>query len=419
MEKGLFEVWGQVRTEPQTHDSSLSTGGMRLSIRHRLTRRRMRCPCVRLGSVVNGRAVANQKNYYRFFACQGQRVVVSCYGEVIDSKLDPVIQLLDADGRMLQKDRQGWTLDYTALTTGPLFVIVSDLTYRGGEPFFYRLSMRTDLRMPTMYSRLSAPAGGEQEFHIFGRNLLRATKSRVASDFGALLDHAVSTSKVPEFGKAPVSLMGVRHSLPGFALRMSFLYSVLHRQGSWFQRRIGLCAFNSIVEMEAISGEAGIQKVDVPVVISGMFYPRLDQDAYEFDAKKGERYWIDVHSYRLGYGTSPLVVVEQIKEDGNANSVMEYLTISTYSSPIRMEAFPAPFEIEATDEPVELLLNERVEIPVKLQRRFGFDGQLEVRPTFTDQVKGLKATISMLRNDQITLTLGSTGDGSLARQVSN
>ncbi len=285
------------------------------------------------GATIHGRAVANRKNYYRLFARQGQRVIVACFSEALDSKMDPVIRLLDAAGRSLQEDRRGRLLDYTAAATGALFIAVSDLTYRGGEAFFYRLSIHAGPYMDCVLP-LSAAPGSEQKFHVFGRNLPQGEKSRIVSAAGSLWERAVWRGQAPE--KGSTSLAGLRHSLLGVSASTSFLYSAWRASDGFFLKRIDFSPLDSVVEAEIVSGEAGPQAVRLPVAISGMFYPKRDRDVYEFDAKKGERYRIEVRSHRLGYGTSPLVVVDRLEVGGEA---AEVLTLATPYNPGE-RAFP-------------------------------------------------------------------------------
>ncbi|MBM3877161.1 MAG: serine protease [Verrucomicrobia bacterium] len=59
------------------------------------------------------------------------------------------------------------------------------------------------------------------------------------------------------------------------------------------------------------------QKISLPCDISGAFYPAADVDTFEFAAKKGEVWWVEVASERLGLPTDPFVLVQRVTlEDG-------------------------------------------------------------------------------------------------------
>lgn len=319
IETGLFELWASGKFGMS--NSRLFAVGTREEKTDDSPGNKMQDALeVPLGVTINGRATANQKNFYRLFARQGQRVIVVCVGEAIDSKIDPVIQLLDAQGRFLQRDARGRLLDYTAETTGTLFLAVHDLTYRGGNPFFYRLSIHDGPHVDCVLP-LSAAPGVEREFHIFGRNLPQGKKSRIALSSGGFWERAVLRAQTPEKGGA--SLAGLQHSLLGVLNQASFLYSALQYPDELSQKRIHFSLLNSVVEEEIVSRESKPQTIRPPVAISGMFYPKRDQDVYEFDAKKGDRYRIEVRSHRLGCGTSPLVVVQRLEAGGKTTQVLE------------------------------------------------------------------------------------------------
>ena len=65
-----------------------------------------------------------------------------------------------------------------------------------------------------------------------------------------------------------------------------------------------------------------VQKISLPCEIAGQFRGRADRDWFTFDAKKGQAYWIEVVSHRLGLPTDPLVVIQRISGD-RANDVLE------------------------------------------------------------------------------------------------
>ena len=48
-----------------------------------------------------------------------------------------------------------------------------------------------------------------------------------------------------------------------------------------------------------------------PCEVEGQFYPAGDVDRYSFEAKKGEVYWIELFSHRLGLPTDPLLLVNE------------------------------------------------------------------------------------------------------------
>lgn len=295
---------------------------------------------IRMGTTINGRTVANQKNYYRVFGQQGQRLIGACYGEALDSRIEPVIELLDANGKSLQKDRRGRLIDYEIKTTGPLFVVVSDLTYRGGDQFFYRLSLHVDSHADYILP-LSVSSEDQQSFQVFGRNLPQGQASQFLIKSGDLSEFVVSSDHSDPQDQGSLSLTGLKHSLPGSFGQRTFLLSALRSKDGLGQLRLGYSGVKTMVEAEVVSGDASSQSIELPVSISGMFYPKYDEDVFEFEAKKGEEYWIEVRSSRLGFGTSPMILIERLERDGEDSRVKEKVAeLTKPSRDIGERAFP-------------------------------------------------------------------------------
>ncbi len=78
---------------------------------------------------------------------------------------------------------------------------------------------------------------------------------------------------------------------------------------------------------EAEPNNKEAQKITLPCDIAGSFFPAADVDTYEFTAKKGETWWVEVASERLGLNTDPFVLVQQVK-DGKLTDVTELYDIA-------------------------------------------------------------------------------------------
>lgn len=65
------------------------------------------------------------------------------------------------------------------------------------------------------------------------------------------------------------------------------------------------------------------QKTAPPFAVNGTFSPIKDVDAYEFELKKGETWWVECLSQRLGAPTFPRVVLERVVKaaDGTVSTV--------------------------------------------------------------------------------------------------
>ncbi len=103
-------------------------------------------------SVCNATVSSRAVDYYSFDAEAGKRYLIHCGSRGIDSKLDPVLILGDANAGDLIAQRTGDVIDFIAKTTGKHTIKVHELTYKGGQGYFYRLTLQElplDAPVPT------------------------------------------------------------------------------------------------------------------------------------------------------------------------------------------------------------------------------------------------------------------------------
>ena len=81
------------------------------------------------------------------------------------------------------------------------------------------------------------------------------------------------------------------------------------------------------MEQEPANNEqAKPQKISVPSEYVGQFYPEGDRDWVAFDAKKGEVYWLNVISQRMGTMADPVLMVEKVTKDAKGNEQVKMVT---------------------------------------------------------------------------------------------
>jgi hypothetical protein len=95
-----------------------------------------------VNSICNGVITDRAVDHYVFEGRAGQRVIVDCATRGIDSKLNAVVILADAQGKDLVAERRGGVLDFTVPEEGRYIVKVHELTFKGGPAYFYRLGLR-------------------------------------------------------------------------------------------------------------------------------------------------------------------------------------------------------------------------------------------------------------------------------------
>src|SRR5262245_31260617 len=96
-----------------------------------------------LASTINGQADANAIDHFKFSAKKGERLLIECSAEDIDSRMQASLLLCDLSGRELERNRRGGLLDFTVPSDGQYILKVYDFLYRGGAEYFYRLTIET------------------------------------------------------------------------------------------------------------------------------------------------------------------------------------------------------------------------------------------------------------------------------------
>lgn len=93
------------------------------------------------------------------------------------------------------------------------------------------------------------------------------------------------------------------------------------------------------MESEPNNDGAHAQRINLPCDIMGRFYPAADVDVYEFTAKKGEEWWIEVASERLGLRTDPALVIQQVVQgEKGTTRLIDILELSDIPSPVKVSS---------------------------------------------------------------------------------
>ena len=263
-----------------------------------------------MDSVISGSVLAGQNDYFKFSARKGERVIIECAAAEIDSRLRPVLALLDAEGQELQVSRRDGLLDFAPATEGSYLIKLSDLTFAGDAEHFYRLSIthapHIDFAAPS-----SVPAGTKRKFTLYGRNLPRGAVAQFLGNDGKTLEwmeveaEAPSLTEIRSDDPAPLPAAGV----DGFLHRFS-IFGVTSNPVF-----VGLSGIPSKPEENKNRAAAQAQKITLPCEIDGDFSCGNETHWFTFDAKKGEVWWIETLSHRIGMRTNPTIIVKHGDED--------------------------------------------------------------------------------------------------------
>jgi hypothetical protein len=217
---------------------------------------------------------AGQADYFRFRAKAGQEIGAQILTSALGSKLDPILEITDVDGRVLAESQNG-LLGYTCPADGTYAVGVHDKEFRGGKDMSYRLNIG-DVPIVTSVFPMGVERGKEAAVTLVGVNLATAT----------------ATVKVP--ADAAVGS------------RMPVLTTMGEKPMGDASVVVGEFAETLVAKQAAI--------IAVPGTANGVITKAGETHQVHFAAKKGQKLLIEVNARRAG---SPLdSVIEVLDTQG-------------------------------------------------------------------------------------------------------
>src|SRR5439155_25625951 len=132
----------------------------------------------------------------KFTARKGQGVLIECLAREIDSRMDDTLILYDTSGRELERQRRGGLLDFIAPFDGQFILALSDFVYRGGEEYFYRLTIGAGPRIDFIFPPSALP-GTKGTYTLYGRNLPGGAPAKGLSIDGKPLEQLTVAIELP------------------------------------------------------------------------------------------------------------------------------------------------------------------------------------------------------------------------------
>lgn len=269
-----------------------------------------------LDSVANGRCTAGQIDYYALELKKGRRVLVECAARAIDSRLLPVMTLVDDQGHEVARSRRGGLLDFLPPEDGRYILRLHDLTYRGGDEFFYRLTAGSRPHLDAIFPPAGEP-GSKNKYTLYGRNLPGGKACDLRADDGTPLEKLEAEIEIPRdpapsLGPdAAVLLGGAGAGVDAIAYRLKSDAGLSNPMLiALTGGPVTLVPASHTLDPDARTPAA--RKLSLPCEVAGRFYPHDHADVFTFDAAKGDVYAIEVFSSRLGLPTSPELLLQKV-----------------------------------------------------------------------------------------------------------
>lgn len=267
--------------------------------------------------IVNGVANGSDRDFFQFPAKKGQRLLIDCQARRIDSRLDPMLVIYDAQGNELASAHDGshrdTLLDFTVPADGVYFVEVHDFIYGGGPDYCYRLTIGTGPYLDFVFPPAGLP-GTNQSYQVFGRNLPGGTAVPGLTIDGRPIEVVTAAIALPSAAEADRLPAGTPIE-PAASGIDAILYRQPSPQGPSNPVLVSMATAPVVAENEPNNNATKAQKLVPPCEVVGQFYPVGDHDWFTFEAKKGDAYAIEVVSQRLGEATDPYLLVEQVTVD--------------------------------------------------------------------------------------------------------
>jgi len=282
---------------------------------------------IEINSVMNGRSDGGADiDWFKFTGKAGQRVIADLRSKHIDSRMEGAIELYNAQGRRLMHrralGRQEPLIDFTVPADGDYLLKVYDFLYNGSGDYFYRLSLHTGPHIDFVMPASGLP-NTTSEYTLFGRNLPGGQPSTTKAADGRALEQLKVQIALP----ADPTLLDPAEQLPPDEAGVDGIaWSLATPAGASNPVTIYFAAAPTAVEQEPNDAPEAAQKLAVPVEVTGQFQARGDIDRYQFDAKAGEVFWIEIFGQRSASPADPVLIVDQVKKNDKGEEALTRIT---------------------------------------------------------------------------------------------
>jgi hypothetical protein len=111
-----------------------------------------------------------------------------------------------------------------------------------------------------------------------------------------------------------------------------------HTVNSFSWPPTGLREQAELTEVEPNNDAARSQRIALPCDLAGTFFPAADVDRFEFEAKKGEEWWIEIGSERFGHPTDPAALVQHVARTAEGEKLTDVAEFADIPSPVKVSS---------------------------------------------------------------------------------
>jgi hypothetical protein len=244
---------------------------------------------ITLPVTVNGRIYGERDNdYFRFAANRGDVVVCEVLAARLKSRLDPIVEILDADGRPVPTETtyvgRDPVLAFRAESNGDYLLRIANVSHHGDAAHVYRVNISTRPFVRSCFPT-SGQAGSEREIEfrlMTGTREARVVKRRVKFPLDAKRQAGGS--------------LQYRLQTDGTTAANSVAFDVVSENVNTARRGIR-------------KNSDAIPTLTLPVRVDGRLATRDDQHWFRFTAKKGVNYTILCDAPPVGSSAMPTLLL--------------------------------------------------------------------------------------------------------------
>lgn len=246
--------------------------------------------------VVNGRIhESGDVDVFRFEARQGQRIVIECWAERLDSRLRAVLEVFDARGQRLAVNRGYFGIDplivFSAPLDGTYSIRIQDLTSSGGAEHDYRLDVSSEPRVAFCVPA-AVERGRATRITLYGWNLVPPNSGSASAGEFDQVDVEIPASLVEPAWPLPVRLHPTQVELASSSF-------------PWISPGGHVPLLVGVTDVPVTTAEPGnhspssAQTLVPPCEVSGLLVEGNECDWFVFAARRGEVFFLEAHGQRI------------------------------------------------------------------------------------------------------------------------
>lgn len=243
---------------------------------------------------VDGASVALGCKFYRVAVKKGDRLAMEVVAQRLNSKLDPVLRLLDLQGRELAfcDDESGLggdcRLAHVFAVGGDYLIEVRDINYSGGSDYRFRLRVG-DFPLASLSFPAAVKTGAKSAFDFVG----------------------------PQVDK----LKPVIATAPADAMRLPLSAKFPGGKSSTFVSAL-VTDTKEFVDAEPNDSAETATPFTLPAGLNGRFLKPKDRDFWKFDAKKGQRVLFTAQTRSIESASEVMLQLRDAKGTAIASSTV-------------------------------------------------------------------------------------------------